>query len=1081
MADPKLYTTGGTVQAGGGIYIPRPADKELLQLCRNRAFAYVLTPRQMGKSSLMIQTAQQLEAEGVRTAIVDLQDLGAQVTAEQWYFGFLVKLEDQLVLDTDVVSWWQAHHHLGVSQRLTLFFERVLLAEIPEPLVIFVDEIDSTLSLDFTDDFFTAIRYLYVSRAQIPEFQRLSFVLIGVATPSDLIRDPRRTPFNIGQRVDLQDFTLSEALPLAVGLGLTGDMAEQTMAWVLQWTGGHPYLTQRLCQEMAQAEDETWSGAKVGRLVEHTFLGEHSERDNNLQFVRDMLTKRAPELGALLETYRQVRRGKPPVVDEEQSLVKSHLKLSGLVKRQGRVLLVRNLIYRQVFDRRWVREHLPESLWQRLKPAMPIIATLSGALLLVSSFAVYARQQQALAERQVRIAKIARLRGQAATAKSLLSIPSRQVDGMVLAIQATGESRQGNVSEVFAAVDDSLLHAVQTVRERNSFLAHREGVSAMAVTPDGQTIVTGGNHDGTVRLWNQDGRPIGQPLQTGSSRVNSVAITSDGQTIVVGDSSRANPVRWLNQDGEAIDQLLQAGLLTAESVAITPDGQTTVVGGRAVGVADRTVGGRSSRSTVRVLNQDGKAIGQPFQGHSGEVTSIAITPDGQTIVSGDGDGTVRLWSQDGSLIGQPLPGHAASVSSVTVTADGQTIVSGGADGTVRLWNRDGSPIGQPLPGHAASVSSVAVTADGQTIVSGGEDGTVRLWSRDGSSSSSIGQPLPGHSEGVSSVAVTADGQTIISSGGDGTVRLWNREALPIGKPFRDQVERGIPVWVSADGQTVSTWWDGTERVWDRDGIQIDPSVEPHPLLAHRGSINTIAVTEDGQRIVRISEAVEDSAVQVWSREGEPISEAFTHLGVQAVAITPDGQTIVSGGADKSVRLWTDDGTPIGQPFEGHEVGVYSVDITPDGQTIVSGGNDGTVRLWNRDGTPIGQPFQGYLFARGSRKVHSVRITADGQTIVSGGVDGTMRLWNRDGTPIGQPFSKHRVDSLAVTPDGQTLVSVGEDGTIWVWEGSWQGWLRAACNQLRNHFVFREPDKSFDPEAARGARRVCEEQVWQQEE
>ena len=110
MANPELYTVGGTVQAGGGIYIPRPADQELLQLCRDRVFAYVLTPRQMGKSSLMVQTAQQLQLEQlerVRTAIVDLQDLGAQVTAEQWYFGFLVKLEDQLELDTDVVSWWQ--------------------------------------------------------------------------------------------------------------------------------------------------------------------------------------------------------------------------------------------------------------------------------------------------------------------------------------------------------------------------------------------------------------------------------------------------------------------------------------------------------------------------------------------------------------------------------------------------------------------------------------------------------------------------------------------------------------------------------------------------------------------------------------------------------------------------------------------------------------------------------------------------------------------------------------------------------------------------------------------------------------
>lgn len=109
--------------------------------------------------------------------------------------------------------------------------------------MIFVDEIDSTLSLDFTDDFYTAIRYLYVARATNPEFHRLSFVLMGVATPGDLIRDAKRTPFNIGQRVDLTDFTFEEALPLADGLGLSAQEAKQVLPWVLKWTGASIFIT----------------------------------------------------------------------------------------------------------------------------------------------------------------------------------------------------------------------------------------------------------------------------------------------------------------------------------------------------------------------------------------------------------------------------------------------------------------------------------------------------------------------------------------------------------------------------------------------------------------------------------------------------------------------------------------------------------------------------------------------------------------------------------------------------------------------------------------------------------------------
>ncbi len=272
MSNPTIYTVGGTVQAGGGIYIPRQADEELLNLCRDGTFAYVLTPRQMGKSSLMVRTAQTLAEEGIRAVIVDLQELGAQVTAEQWYFGFLVKLDDQLMFDTDVVSWWQEHEYLGVSQRLTLFFEKVLLAEVEKRVVIFVDEIDSTLSLDFTDDFYTAIRYFYVARATNAEFQRLSLVLMGVATPGDLIRDAKRTPFNIGQRVDLTDFTFEEALPLAEGLEQVTDDAPKLLRWVLNWTGGHPYLTQRLCAALVREGKGEWGMGKGEGLMGKGFL-----------------------------------------------------------------------------------------------------------------------------------------------------------------------------------------------------------------------------------------------------------------------------------------------------------------------------------------------------------------------------------------------------------------------------------------------------------------------------------------------------------------------------------------------------------------------------------------------------------------------------------------------------------------------------------------------------------------------------------------------------------------------------------------------------------------------------------------
>ena len=350
MVSSGIYTVGGAVQAGGknAVYLSRSADEELFELCKQSVFSYVLTPRQMGKTSLIVRIAERLQEAGIISINIDLQEFGVKVTAEQWYFGLLTKLEDELDLDTDVVAWWQERSKLGVTQRLNQFFQDVLLTEIAEPIVIFIDEIDTTLSLDFTDDLYAAIRFLYLSRSLKPELRRLSFVLVGVATPSDLIRDPKRTPFNIGERVDLTDFTFEEALPLAKGLELEAEQGQQVLQWVLQWTGGHPYLTQRLFQALIEQERQDWSQEAVDRVVDRTFFGEESERDSNLQFVRDMLTKRSPDLSEGLLTYSKVWRGRKPVLDEEQSLVKSHLKLSGVVLREERKLQVRNpvLIHR---------------------------------------------------------------------------------------------------------------------------------------------------------------------------------------------------------------------------------------------------------------------------------------------------------------------------------------------------------------------------------------------------------------------------------------------------------------------------------------------------------------------------------------------------------------------------------------------------------------------------------------------------------------------------------------------------------------------------------------------------------------
>ncbi|HEU0294971.1 MAG TPA: SUMF1/EgtB/PvdO family nonheme iron enzyme [Anaerolineales bacterium] len=394
MAKSSIYTVGGTVQAGGGLYIKRKADDELLQLCRQAEIALVLSSRQVGKSSLMVRTAEQLEADHIRSVIIDLSAIGTQVTQDEWYLGILNEINDTLKFKTDIFNWWKDHDQLGPTQRLTNFFRDVLLKEVDESVVLFFDEIDSTLSVPFSDDFFAALRAVYNARSTTPEFRRLSFVLIGVATPSDLITDSKRTPFNLGRRVELMDFTLEEARPLAAGLG---ENPEQVLGKVFGWTGGHPYLTQRLCSNLAKRGGDL-AEQVVDATVEQLFIGEQGWQDNNIQFVKEMLAERTPDVRKVLKVYKEIRAGKK-VMDDERSIPKAHLKISGVVRRQDEHLVPRNQIYERIFDLKWIRENMPPSTTRNVVIGAALIVVVA---LMIAGFFAYQEYTRSDEERTAR-------------------------------------------------------------------------------------------------------------------------------------------------------------------------------------------------------------------------------------------------------------------------------------------------------------------------------------------------------------------------------------------------------------------------------------------------------------------------------------------------------------------------------------------------------------------------------------------------------------------------------------------------------------------------------------------------------
>ena len=270
---------------------------------------------------------------------------------------------------------------------------------------------------------------------------------------------------------------------------------------------------QRLCHAIAEQKRGSWSQADTDAVVTSTFFGEMSEQDHNLQFVRDMLIKRAPDPTRVLATYREIRLGRHPVRDEEQSLVKAHLKLSGIVRREQDVLRVRNPIYTGVFDYRWVQEHWPVHWIKRIPPA--VLGLMASLLIIVVLLAMFARTQQHLAQQRQETAMkaIASAKEQEVFAKEqkrlrLISLAQalaaravRKNDdqGALLARQAYLFHQQSQ-SHVLDQMDDALRTLLSSSYFSNVLWGHESGVWFVAFSPDGQMLASG-SLDQTIFIW----------------------------------------------------------------------------------------------------------------------------------------------------------------------------------------------------------------------------------------------------------------------------------------------------------------------------------------------------------------------------------------------------------------------------------------------------------------------------------------------------------------------------------------------------------------------------------------------------
>lgn len=393
-----------------------------------------------------------------------------------------------------------------------------------------------------------------------------------------------------------------------------------------------------------------------------------------------------------------------------------------------------------------------------------------------------------------------------------------------------------------------------------------------------------------------------------------------------------------------------------------------------------------------------------LEGHGDVVWGLSFSPDGQTIASSSVDKTVKLWRRDGSLLAT-FKGHTNSVACVAFSPDNNTIASASLDKTVKIWQTDGTLLAT-FTGHTNSVTSVAFSPDGQTIASASRDKSIKLWKTDGTLLRTIKQRAP-----VNWLSFSPDGKIVAVASDDGTVKLWSSYGRLIAKLWHSENKKPSKVY------TVSFSPDGT-------------------LLATAGEDTTVKIWS----IAALKHPATQNSTQ--SNDGELLTTLRHSKWVFGVSFSPDGQTLASGGADGTVKLWSLAGVGDKRPtdasnikpesrllrtFEGHADRVTQVSFSPEGKTLASASFDKTVRLWRLDDVPL-KTLDGH-----QNRVQGVTFSPDGQRLASASTDKTIKLWSRTGVLL-ETLEGHtqRVASVSFSPDGQLLASGSYDKTVKVW-------------------------------------------------
>jgi WD40 repeat protein len=1103
---PFEYVVGGSLPLDAVSYVVRSADDEFFAGLKAGNYCYVLNSRQMGKSSLRIQTKARLQREGGVCVSIDITSFKANsMSEEQLYKAVIWEIIKQVREQTSNLSdwrllktldnWWEERSGFSNLQRWGDFLTEILLTELRQQIVIFLDEIDSISGLPFKDDFFAAIRACYNRRVDDPSFKRLTFALLGVCAPQDLIQDKKRTPFNIGQAIELSGFTEEEAIASRLAVGLPGGV--ETLRSILAWTGGQPFLTQRVCRVVMERPDPPSPLGKGGDEVEDGDEGceqdllvplpkgdlggsglvdqlvidriirvwESNDEQVHFQTIADRMMADERLAGAMLGMYQRVLTEGSVKIDESEEQI--GLRLTGVVVKRGDRLCVMNRIYEGVFGIEWVSRKLAalrpySDEFQQWQESGDKAWLLRGAALgkaktwaneenrkLAPEDYQFLTASQELEQQDDRNAKVE-------AESKLIEVESKLVEAESKLIEVeeqiiAGEKRLkiadrrnqksligAGLALAFVAIAVpssifSLQQANQAKQEMESAKKQKDELAVKSEQLNARLMET--------EKKEKDAQQNKEKAEKESKKAQQQAKFSqekEKQARVRLDQAN-NALRQVNEE----KQVATAAKAEAESAKVTAEQQLSV----------------AKAESEKAIEQ--QKIAQSDVAKA-KITLASAQDERKTILNVsrlEKAGAAALnrskFEQIKGLLDAMITGEEAYAFNQSKGEEGftaapqyalQSILDQVENRAIRLWQN------QKILANKLTVYSVKFSPDGQKIgtISRDRDSendtyTIEVWD------TKMGERLLSiprtdfdtldFSYSGSPFEFSPDGQYIITNSENdyGKSQIWSIKKGEVVVNLQGHKDVIHAANFSPKGRYVATAsWDKTARIWD-----IETGQERVSLKGHEDAIYSAEFSPDGQHLVTASS---DKTARIWDvKTGKEMVKLQGHQNrLYEAKFSPDGQHVITASRDRTVRVWdVKTGRQVVQLQTTHQSRFGLIQFSPNSQQIVT--TSGTLyepsSSENRLKDNLVQVWDAktgkemYVLQGHLNSVYSAQFSPNGQYIVTASADRTVRIWDAKTGRELEKLQGHEssVFSAQFSPDGQRIATASWDKTVRLWD------------------------------------------------